>query len=932
MTKCPICSTETSQKCGSSPYWMCNNCDCWFQSPMPPKVYEAAHEKDENGGFTGHLMSDYEKGINRALAESIFTNFMGGKPGKTLDIGAKWPWLSHCFQQLGCDAFAMDNIEIVPEYSKELGVPMLMADFEALTEEQIREWTHTEKFQVITMIHMFEHVYNPLEALRKMKSLLADDGVLFLRLPDHGVSGFERDLDEGHYTIHPFFHSLTSLLELLVQGQDLFTVDWTSPMEGGGQRDLVLRPLQKKPEVWCGMIVKNEERDLPRVLKSIESVVDGLVMIDTGSTDKTEEVARASWSKPLLYETYTGASRQDETGDWKLWDFSKARNVFVDRIDQIPTADYLVWFDADDELLTPANFKRAVYLSQYKVFGMMIDTQQMQWVHHRMWKTRLGIDFSGRIHEYPNHGGHPGITLKDTVIRHDAAPGVGENSNQRNLRILEEEIAEDPNPRTAFYLANTHKDAGRYLQAVKYYDMRINFGDAFRDEYLFSCLYKGRCERAGGKLAEAEKSLLFGLSKAPEWAEFWMELGYMAFQDGDWQKCVGYCYRAVECKIEITELWREMNKSEDQPRRLMSFCYENLGDKDAAYKWAVEASKHIGCEDKEWDRRVSALNQAVISQNYLKKTTKKVKKIALNRPGAVGDILISLNLIPDLRRKHPGCEIHYYCHPAIGAELEKLFYTAGVDKWFDFNLLPSKMHEYEKVINLIGYPLHEGYPNVEMRQHLIKYFAKEMGLPEEMASLSLNTPSIDFEKLGLPANYATIQVKAGWSVYKSISAERWEDIVRQCPGIPFVQLGGEGDPKIPGADHTHMGKTLKLAIDLIANAKMHVGVDSFPNHVTNFTWCKEGGRPYKVPAVIIWGSTSAQGSGYDHNLNIGVKLPCRPCYKEDPAISSMSQGPCDNPPGQDYAHPCHACMASIPNEVIAKAIKDIWSEGKWVKA
>jgi len=342
---------------------------------MPPKVYEAAHEKDQNGGFTGHLMSDYEKGINKSLAESIFTNFMGGVPGKALDIGSKYPYLSHCFKNLGCEAFGMDNIEIVPDYSKELDVPMLMADFEALTEEQIREWTHTEKFQVITMIHMFEHLYNPLAALRKMKSLLAEDGVLFLRLPSHEVSGFERDMEPGHYTIHPFFHSMTSILELLVQGQDLFTMDWTSPMDGAGQRDIVLRPIQKKPEVWCGMIVKNEERDLPRVLKSIEGVVDGLVIIDTGSTDKTEEVTRTVWTKPLIFETYTEASRQDESGDWKLWDFSKARNVFVEKIDQIPSADYLIWFDADDELLTPANVKRALYLTQYKVFGMMIETE-----------------------------------------------------------------------------------------------------------------------------------------------------------------------------------------------------------------------------------------------------------------------------------------------------------------------------------------------------------------------------------------------------------------------------------------------------------------------------------------------------------------------------------------------------------------------------
>ena len=37
--------------------------------------------------------------------------------------------------------------------------------------------------------------------------------VVFIRSPDHSVTGYERDLTPGHYTIHPFFHSITSILE-----------------------------------------------------------------------------------------------------------------------------------------------------------------------------------------------------------------------------------------------------------------------------------------------------------------------------------------------------------------------------------------------------------------------------------------------------------------------------------------------------------------------------------------------------------------------------------------------------------------------------------------------------------------------------------------------------------------------------------------------
>jgi tetratricopeptide (TPR) repeat protein/2-polyprenyl-3-methyl-5-hydroxy-6-metoxy-1,4-benzoquinol methylase len=668
-------------------------------------------------------MSDHDKGINKCLADTIFTTWLGSKPGKTLDIGAKYPYLAHCFKNNGCDAYAMDNIEIVPEYSKELNVPMLMADFETLTEEQIKEWTHTEKFQLITMIHMFEHLYDPLSALKKMKNLLADDGILFLRLPQHDVSGFERDLTEGHYTIHPFFHSLSSLLELLVQAKDLFTIEWHGPMTGYGQRDLVLKPLKKKPEVWCGMIVKNEERDLPKCLATIQDVVDGIVIMDTGSVDKTEEVAKAMWHKPMIYETYTGASKQDDTGDWKLWDFGKARRQFVERIEAMPNADYLIWFDADDTLLTPGNLKRAFYLNEYDSFGMMIETGGLRWVHHRAWKTKIGNSFAGKIHEYPVLGNGKSFTLIDTIIHHDAEPGLGENSNDRNLRILEAELAEDPtNTRTAFYLANTHKDAGRFVEAIKYYDVRIKLGVVYWDEWITSYLYKGRCERAAGLITEAEQTLLEGLSHAPSWSELWMELAYMYYNINA-TLCISYCLQAANRPNTPTQLWREPDKYTDQPRRMLSFCYQSLGNIEEALKWAKEAKLLIGVPDKDWDNRIKVLTDTLPYKEEIKQD--KAKKIALVRPGAVGDVIMISNVIPELRAKYPDAVIDFYTKIQ---GLEPILTMAGVNHILDYDVLDVREHEYDVIKYLIGYPLppKENYPNERMSRHLLEYFQDEI--------------------------------------------------------------------------------------------------------------------------------------------------------------------------------------------------------------
>jgi glycosyltransferase involved in cell wall biosynthesis/ADP-heptose:LPS heptosyltransferase len=922
MPLCPICSASASAHFRDTPYWACPNCDCWFQSPLPAKVYEAAHEKDEHGGFAGHLMSEHDKAVNRSLAAHLFATCLNSTPARTLDVGSKYPYLAHCLRDLGCEAFGMDNIEIVPEYARALGVPMLMADFEAITEAQIREWTATERFALITLIHVFEHMYDPLAALAKLRRLVADDGRLFIRLPDHGVSGFERDLTPGHFTIHPYFHALPSLLELLVQGRDLFAIERTSTLDGAGQRDVVLKPLARKPMLLAGLIVKNEERDLPRCLASIESLVDGVVVVDTGSTDRTLAVAQSTIAKPVYTQTYTGASRQDASGDWKLWDFGKARNVFVEEIER-RGADWALWMDADDELLTPANLRRAMYWQAFDVFGVQIEADGQRWVHHRLWKTRRGIRFEGRCHEYPTMGGHSALTLTDSVIRHDAAPGGGESANARNLRILSEECAQAPTTRSVFYLANTHKDAARWREAIEWYAKRIAMGEGFRDEWLFAWLYKARCERAAGDAAAAERTLLEATSRERGWAEFWTELAYIAYDQKRYQHTIGYALQAADLPISQSLLWREPNKYTDQPARMISWSYEHLGDLRAALDWAYRARERIGAADADWDARIRRLEGTQSSSAVARSAQ---PRIALLRPGAIGDIIMTLNLVPLLRAAYPGHAIHYACDRAIGNALGDLMRAAGVDAIEDYAVFPAQANGFARAFNLIGYPIAEGYPERPMRKHLIEYFADEMGLAiDELPSLRLARPP---RPAGLPSRYVTLQAKSGWSAYKHWPQERWEAVLDTCKEIPVVQLGTADEPRVNGARHDYMGTPLSIAIALVGNATLHLGIDSFANHLTNYVWTAGNADARRVPAVILWGSTQASAAGYAHNANLSLGLACQPCFREDPAVSRMPRGPCINPPGQVYAHPRHACMHGISVERVVDELRRSWQAAR----
>jgi hypothetical protein len=84
-----------------------------------------------------------------------------------------------------------------------------------------------------------------------------------------------------------------------------------------------------------------------------------------------------------------------------------------------------------------------------------------------------------------------------------------------------------------------------------------------------------------------------------------------------------------------------------------------------------------------------------------------------------------------------------------------------------------------------------------------------------------------------------------------------------------------------------------------------------------------------VPSVILWGSTQPGASGYPHNVNLCLGLPCQPCFREDPALSMFPQGlgPCPNPPGQTYDAPRHACMDGINAERVARELRRLWEAG-----
>lgn len=160
------------------------------------------------------------------------------------------------------------------------------------------------------------------------------------------------------------------------------------------------------------MIVKDEERCLARCLESVHGFVDQLVLVDTGSSDRTVEIAR-SWDGPLVISRYEWAD-----------DFAAARNYAL----QYATKDWVLVLDAD-EWLAPGSGEELLRLAAlnhpYTGYEALIKNFSVEGnINHftlRFFSRHADYSYIWPIHEQLQSSGVPlaRVLAHDLVIYHD---------------------------------------------------------------------------------------------------------------------------------------------------------------------------------------------------------------------------------------------------------------------------------------------------------------------------------------------------------------------------------------------------------------------------------------------------------------------------------------------------------------------------------
>lgn len=201
------------------------------------------------------------------------------------------------------------------------------------------------------------------------------------------------------------------------------------------------------------LIVKDEEVLLGKCLDTLKGI-DELVIVDTGSKDKTKEIA----------SRYT-----DKIYDFPWIDsFCKARN----HANSKATGDFILTIDADEELLTPiATLRDVISKTKKEVLNVTVtDGLGNEHKSPRLFKNSKDIFWRGDIHETLSKTGQEDTPI---VIKYGYSP-AHKNDPDRTLRILNKSLKANPKLiRERYYLAREYFYREDWERAIKEVDIYL---------------------------------------------------------------------------------------------------------------------------------------------------------------------------------------------------------------------------------------------------------------------------------------------------------------------------------------------------------------------------------------------------------------------------------------------------------------------------
>lgn len=305
----------------------------------------------------------------------------------------------------------------------------------------------------------------------------------------------------------------------------------------------------KKLKISACYIVKNSADDLKISLESLQKSVDEIIVVDTGSTDSTVEVAEKFGAK-IFYREWDD-------------DFSAPRNLALENA----TGDWIIFLDADEFFTnaTKKNIRAAIeQLEKFKQNGLLVHLvnvdknagNKIMDAHFvlRIFKNQKNLHYVGKIHEELRVGENllNEVTFAPPNVLTIYHTGYSESLNkakaERNLKLLLEEFAETQEPQRIYgYIAECYNGLDDFENAEKFARLDIGSSDEQKNfsarsyRILMSILAKDL-----NRADEREKFAALAVKDFPALPEFTAELAECFAQRGDFENAVDAMKSALQ--------------------------------------------------------------------------------------------------------------------------------------------------------------------------------------------------------------------------------------------------------------------------------------------------------------------------------------------------------------------------------------------------
>jgi len=328
------------------------------------------------------------------------------------------------------------------------------------------------------------------------------------------------------------------------------------------------------------LIVKNEEGTLWNCLNSVKDIVDQIVIVDTGSTDRSIEIAREFTDEIYHFE-------------W-IGDFAAARNYSF----SFAKCDYILWLDADDVLLEEDREKlkklketldpsvdsvSMIYNYGFDEYGNVT----LSFRRNRLVKRSRQFKWYGDCHVYLKVDGiilNSDIAVSHKRLRHSAG---------RNLAIYEKRVARGDKftARDHYYYGNELRENGRHEEAIEQYRLSLQAEGGWVEDKISACLGMAECCRTLGRYEQELECLLKSFEYGIPTNEACYWIGNHFQRKHQYRIAVYWYEHAIQ--LPRPDKWGFYREpfSTWLPHLQLCVCHYRLGQYEESYKHNEEARK-----------------------------------------------------------------------------------------------------------------------------------------------------------------------------------------------------------------------------------------------------------------------------------------------------------------------------------------------------